>query len=221
MEAERLRILEKRKLVRKSTLTHHGEYVRRELAWEVSGGSAVLVALAAVCALWPAACGLVHSAAHCVLFFLAQLLLHTLMSFLGYRACAWLRQGAALALGLAAAAVHYAVLVALLLWDGRGAGAGTASHMSWLLARPPAPWVRLHPPAANQPEAWQPRLSGLGALQQQQACGTTNGLSVMGLEPWSGWHGVLVLSGSLAWSYGVLQWTRVERYVKQRNGLKF
>ncbi|EFJ51922.1 hypothetical protein VOLCADRAFT_86916 [Volvox carteri f. nagariensis] len=107
---------EKRRLVRRLTITQHDAYVARELAAEGAAGVGVAAAVALLCgafgACTPPGGGLpAHLLTNYVVFTAVHMLLHTAILAAAYRTCAWLGKLRSIALGLASLATYYLLLV--------------------------------------------------------------------------------------------------------------
>ncbi|KXZ56839.1 hypothetical protein GPECTOR_1g757 [Gonium pectorale] len=189
---------EKRRLVRRLTITQHDAYVARELAAEGAAGVAVAAGVALLCGAF-GACrphGIsvpVQTVANYAAFTVVHVLLHTGILAAAYRASAWLGTRRAMALGLAVLAGHYLLLV-------------PAAKV--LLSLPPVP-PRLNLEPWHRSPDQPPPLYPVAAL----------------LWPLYGdgvhWRLIHLLSNGFAWAYGAYEWYHSFSCVRLRNGLRY
>mmetsp|Transcript_5088 Transcript_5088/g.11056 ORF Transcript_5088/g.11056 Transcript_5088/m.11056 type:complete len:397 (-) Transcript_5088:348-1538(-) len=184
---------EKRRLVRRLTLTHHESYVKREVAFELSASSGALLLLSAACLAWPHASWVLHALINFAAFTAMHLLIHTAMLAASYRAGALLGCRAALVSGVLAICTYYLLLVP------------SVQMMLGIQQVPPhlnlEPWGR----QPGSPRPFYP-----AALLIWPVFGT----SVQ-------WRFMHAISNTFAWAYGIYEWGCSLRVVKACNNIKY
>lgn len=79
--------------MRRLTLTHHDNYIRREVAAELGAGAALLLALSLGCFAWPGACSVFGNFINFAVFTFTHLMIHTVILAAAYRTSAGEQSG--------------------------------------------------------------------------------------------------------------------------------